>query len=48
MRDLRDKAYFLIRLSPFARTDLYRDFSVKPLKEIEQFIRGEAAKMAVH
>jgi len=45
---LRDKAYFLIRLSPFVWTDLYRDFSVKPLKEIEQFIRGEAAKMAVH
>jgi len=30
------------------RADADSDFPVKPFKKIEQFVRGKAAKMAVH
>ena len=44
----RCKPHFLIRLSRFVRADAASDFPVKPFEKIEQFVRGTAAKMAVH
>ncbi len=37
----------LIRLPQFVRADAESDFPVRPFEKIEQFVRGQAAKMTV-
>jgi len=44
----RNEADLPIRFTPLVGADTDSDFLIKPFEKIEQFIRGEAAKVSIH
>jgi hypothetical protein len=44
----RGEADLTIRFTPLVGADADSDFLIKPLEKIEQFIRGETAKVPIH